>query len=139
MPAEADRRTSVDLANVRADPETWRVLKKQVHATDDGFWLQFTFKRSSARPSPKPGTGVKRLCFGRPLAAICCGCVNNLLCRTLSPRPDLLNISWLSHHFELQVYCQSHHLLFLLHLSAASPLSLFLGSTMLLMSSINSP
>lgn len=37
MPAEADRKTSVDLANVRSDPETWKVLKKQVHATNDGF------------------------------------------------------------------------------------------------------
>lgn len=37
MPAEADRRTSVDLANVRSDPETWKVLKKQVHAANDGF------------------------------------------------------------------------------------------------------
>lgn len=37
MPAEADRRTSVDLANVRSDPETQKVLKKQDHATNDGF------------------------------------------------------------------------------------------------------
>lgn len=37
MPAEDDRRTSVDLANVRSDPETRKVLKKQDHATNDGF------------------------------------------------------------------------------------------------------
>ena len=119
MPAEADRRTSVGLANVRSDPETWKVLKKQVHATNVGFQLQFTFRRSSAHPSPKPDTGVKWLCFRRPLGAICCGCVNNLLRRTLSPRPNFLHISQLSHHLELHVYCQSHHLLFLLHLLAA--------------------
>lgn len=52
MPADADRRTAVDLANVSSDPETWKVLKKQVRAANDGFWLQFKFKHSSARPLP---------------------------------------------------------------------------------------
>lgn len=37
MPAQADRRTSVDLANVRSDPETRKAFKKQDHATNDGF------------------------------------------------------------------------------------------------------
>lgn len=37
MPAKADRKTSVDLANVRSDPEIWKLLKMQVHATNDGF------------------------------------------------------------------------------------------------------
>lgn len=58
MPAEADRRTSVDLGNVSFDPETWKVFKKQDHATNDGFQLQFTFKCSSAQLSSQAGTGV---------------------------------------------------------------------------------
>lgn len=119
MPAKADRKTSVDLANVRSDPEIWKLLKMQVHATNDGFQSQFVFKLSSAHPSPKLGTGVKQLCLGTPLGAICCSCVNNLLHRTLSPRPNILNISQLSHHFELHLCCQSHHSLLLPHLLAA--------------------
>lgn len=83
-PANADRRTSVDLANVSSDPETWEVSKKQVCAANDRFWLQFQFKHNSAHPLPKPHLGARPLCFARPLWAICCGHANNLLHRTQS-------------------------------------------------------
>lgn len=74
---------------------------------------------------------MKWLCFRRSAAAICCGCVNNLLCRTLSPD----QIFWIFHSFltTLNIYCQSS--LLLLHLLAAFSLC----STVLLINWTNSP
>lgn len=107
-PANADRRTSVDLANVSSDPETWEVSKKQVCVANDGFWLQFQFQHNSAHPLPKSGLGARPLCFGRPLWATCCGHANNLLHRTFALRPNFVNIPLLFCHCSLHTSCQNH-------------------------------